>query len=73
MCCGWDSRAPVKTVSRPASARACLGLRRQRGSGDGAFERARLVVDPKTFHPCESGVALRFPPQSKTRSRDDRM
>ena len=44
-----------------------FGVRWQSGSGDTAFGRTRRIVK---FHPCragESGVALRFPPQSKMR------
>jgi hypothetical protein len=42
-----------------------FGLRRQSESGDGAFARAGDVEIAKCFRPLESGVALRFPPQSK--------
>jgi hypothetical protein len=45
-----------------------FGLRRQSGSGDGAFERTGNKLDTKDFRACESGVALRLPPQSKTTS-----
>jgi len=41
-------------------------VRRQSASGDGAFARTR---EPRAFEnhcPHESGVALRFPPQSMT-------
>jgi hypothetical protein len=43
------------------------GLRWQGGSRDTAFGRTnpRLALDG--FRACESGVALRFPPQSMTR------
>jgi hypothetical protein len=37
-----------------------FGVRWQSGSGDGASGRA------KDLRACESGVALRLPPQSKT-------
>jgi hypothetical protein len=43
-----------------------FGLRRQSGSGDGAFGRTRNKLDTKDFRACKSGVALRLPPQSKT-------
>jgi len=42
------------------------GLRRQSGSGDGAFERTSALFVELDFRACESGVALRLPPQSKT-------
>jgi hypothetical protein len=42
-----------------------FGLRRQSGSGDGAFERAGNDQTGDNRRACESGVALRFPPQSK--------
>jgi hypothetical protein len=45
-----------------------LGLRWQGGSRDTAFVRAALTRIPTPFRPREGGVALRFPPQSKTRS-----
>jgi len=49
-----------------------LGVRWQSASGDTAFG-GRVVVDFEYgFRACESGVALRFPPQSKTRSREIR-
>jgi hypothetical protein len=35
-------------------------------SGDTAFVRARRERTIDSFRPRESGVALRFPPQSKT-------
>ena len=42
------------------------GLRRQSDSGDGAFERKRTPLSPRTFRACESGVAaLALPPHSK--------
>jgi hypothetical protein len=34
-------------------------------SGDGAFERTKRILLLKIFRACESGVALRLPPQSK--------
>jgi hypothetical protein len=34
-------------------------------SGDSAFERTEARLDSTTSRPCESGVALRLPPQSK--------
>jgi hypothetical protein len=41
------------------------GLRRQSESGDGAFGRTNDgTINPPSA--CESGVALRLPPQSKT-------
>lgn len=43
-----------------------LGLRRQSGSGDGAFGWAENDQTGESRRACESGVALRFPPQSKT-------
>jgi hypothetical protein len=43
-----------------------FGLRRQSGSGDGAFRWTEDLTDAEDFHACESGVALRLPPQSKT-------
>jgi hypothetical protein len=49
-----------------------FGLRRQSGSGDGAFGRTRNIRDAKDFRACESGVAQRLPPQSKTRWRAGR-
>ena len=42
-----------------------FGVRRQSGSGDGAFGRTQRVTNPKMLHSCKSGVALRLPPQSK--------
>jgi hypothetical protein len=36
------------------------------------FRATRRVVSPKTVRPCESGVALRLPPPSKTRAREYR-
>ena len=33
------------------------GLRRQSDSGDGAFERKRTPLSPRTLRACESGVA----------------
>ena len=41
-------------------------MRWQGGSRDTALERAGNNLCPKTFRADESGVALRFPPQSKT-------
>jgi hypothetical protein len=35
-------------------------------SDDGAFERTRSADDSNPRGACESGVALRLPPQSKT-------
>jgi hypothetical protein len=43
-----------------------FGLRRQSGSGDGAFGRTEDSMNAKDIRACESGVALRLPPQSKT-------
>lgn len=43
-----------------------FGLRRQCGSGDGAFGQAETDRVGEGGRVCESGVALRFPPQSKT-------
>jgi hypothetical protein len=37
-----------------------FGVRRQSGSGDGAWVRAELVVDKRTFRAGESGVATAF-------------
>jgi hypothetical protein len=37
-------------------------------SGDGAFRRAEIVRVTDGFGACESGVALRLPPQSMTRT-----
>jgi hypothetical protein len=34
-------------------------------SGDTAFGRKTITVGSCNAHPCESGVALRFPPHSK--------
>jgi hypothetical protein len=42
------------------------GLRRQSGSGDGAFARRSVLDFSATSRAGESGVALRLPPQSKT-------
>ena len=42
-----------------------LGLRRQGGSRDTAFARKKIKRTKKNFGAGESGVALRFPPQSK--------
>jgi hypothetical protein len=36
-------------------------------SGDGAFARMKIELRADAFPPGESGVALRLPPQSKTR------
>ena len=49
-----------------------FGVRRQSGSGDGAFGRTDNICEAKNFRACESGVALRLPPQSKTRWRAGR-
>ena len=38
-------------------------------SGDGAFGRTIIARTDQPFDACESGVALRFPPQSKTPAR----
>ena len=43
-----------------------LGLRWQGGSRDTAFGRATPVRTDETVRAREGGVALRFPPQSKT-------
>ena len=48
-------------VSQPASWTAVA-----RRSRDTAFERAERVRVKTNCHACESGVALRFPPHSKT-------
>ena len=45
-----------------------LGLRWQGGSRDTAFVRAENFRADEILRAGESGVALRFPPQSKTRS-----
>jgi hypothetical protein len=45
-----------------------FGVRRQSGSGDGAFGRTMMIEQSNRSRACESGVALRLPPQSKTRS-----
>jgi hypothetical protein len=37
-------------------------------SGDGAFRRKQPLRTREMRRACESGVALRLPPQSKTRS-----
>ena len=42
-----------------------LGLRWPGGSRDTAFGRKEIKRTKKSFRACESGVALRFPPQSK--------
>ena len=49
--------SPRQTVRRH-------GVRWQGGSRDTAFGRARIYLHPKIFKAGESGVALRFPPQS---------
>ena len=74
-----EPKAAWRFASRrsPKRARANFGLRRQSVSGDGAFD---FFVSHRSAHPPgiqsgvqpphstpESGVALRFPPQSKTR------
>jgi len=41
-------------------------------SGDGAFGRTGNIIHAKDCRACESGVALRLPPQSKTRWRAGR-
>jgi hypothetical protein len=46
--------------------RMSFRLRPAERSGDGAFEWTRMRLDTKVFRACESGVALRLPPQSKT-------
>jgi hypothetical protein len=46
-----------------------FGLRRQSGSGDGAFGRAVGFVISKRLVRAKSGVALRLPSQSMTRWR----
>ena len=38
-------------------------------SGDSAFGRRRITLPPGIFRACESGVALRLPPHSKTLPR----
>jgi hypothetical protein len=43
-------------------------VRRQSGSGDGAFAQTGNKLDTKDFCACESGVTLRLPPQAKTAS-----
>jgi hypothetical protein len=57
----------VKNFRRPAKVQGNLGLRRQSGSGDGAFGRATGLRISTRFGRTKSGVALRLPPQSKTR------
>jgi len=47
-----------------------FGLRRQSGSGDDAFGWTEDSRDAKDLRACESGVALRLPPQSKTTSAE---
>jgi hypothetical protein len=42
-------------------------------SGDGAFVRTGSARINENFCPRESGVALRFPPQSKTLARSTAM
>ena len=42
-----------------------FGVRRQSGSGDGALGRMEESTDAEDLRACESGVALRLPPQSK--------
>jgi hypothetical protein len=42
-----------------------FGVRRQSGSGDGAFGRTEDSTVAEGLRACESGVALRWPPQSK--------
>jgi hypothetical protein len=42
-------------------------LRWQSGSGDTAFARTQFVLNPKSFRPDESSMALRFPPHSMKR------
>jgi hypothetical protein len=58
------ARSPAK--SQPCGQRQFavndFGLRRQSGSGDGAFGRTGNIRDAKDFRACESGVALRLPP-----------
>ena len=49
-----------------------LGVRWQSASGDTAFGGRVFFDFENGFRACESGVALRFPPQSKTRSREIR-
>jgi hypothetical protein len=49
-----------------------LGLRRQSGSGDGALGRTGTGIDADDLRAGESGVALRWPPPSKTRWRAGR-
>ena len=51
---------------------ARLGLRWQGGSRDTAFGRTNVHGITEVVRACESGVALRFPPQSKTRRADSR-
>ena len=50
-----------------SSVRARFGLRRQSAAATALSDGQRVIEVEKTFG-CESGVALRFPPQSKTRS-----
>ena len=59
-----EARPPM-----PPKGAKLFGLRRQSGSGDGAFGRTRNIRAAKNFRACESGVVLRLPPQSKTRWR----
>jgi hypothetical protein len=51
--------------NRPTDPRR-FGLRWQSGSGDTAFERAENFLTKENVGAHKSGVALRFPPQSKT-------
>jgi hypothetical protein len=46
-------------------------VRWQGGSRDTAFGLTKFMLTGKSFLPFKSGVALRFPPQSKTASQSD--
>jgi len=41
-----------------------FGVRWQSGSGDGAFEQTKSLLDANDFRAGESSVALCMPPQS---------
>ena len=60
------NRGELFEDASPVGAR--LGVRWQGGSRDTAFARTTPFLNSEIFRPRESGVALRFPPQSKTRS-----
>jgi len=63
-----QSKTLARETKRPANAQ-CLGVRWQSGSGDTAFERMQTQRESHPFRAGESGVALCFPPQSKTLAR----